>query len=145
MPTIFLIRHAEPLPHHAWHGTDQSRPLSPHGLRQAEWMGRRLATAGIVTLLSAPHQRCRQTAEAIGKLLGLSPSIDEKLHIARSFEVQGITENCAWVAHSNNIPGAIEELGLRCDACGHASAWALTLDDAGSVIRHEYIQPEVAR
>ena len=85
----------------------------------------------------------RQTAAAIGEVLGLEPVIDEKLHIARSFGVPEVKGVMVWVAHSNNIPGALHGLGVPGYRCGHASAWRLEFDDSGKLESYSYVEPEV--
>jgi broad specificity phosphatase PhoE len=141
MPTVYLIRHAEPVSD--WDGDDDSRPLSDTGRQQARWMGEHLRNAAITELLTAPHARCRETAETIGQVLGLRPKVERALHIARTFAVNRVEGRPVWVAHSNNIPDALRALDIPCFACGHASAWKVELDDAGSVVSYEYIEPEV--
>jgi broad specificity phosphatase PhoE len=143
VPTIYLIRHAEPVSPWDWDGDDSSRPLSPRGLKQARWMGNHLRGLQVDDFRTAPHQRCRQTAEEIGKALGMQPELDDKLHIARSFRVKDLQGVTVWVAHSNNIPGALMHLGVPCNACGHASAWVVRLSEEGRVESYEYIEPEV--
>ena len=143
MGTLYLIRHAEPVPPYDWDGGDAARPLSKRGLKQAQWMGAHLAKLPVTDLRTAPHQRCRQTAAAIGEVLGLEPVIDEKLHIARSFGVPEVKGVMVWVAHSNNIPGALHGLGVPGYRCGHASAWRLVFDDSGKLESYSYVEPEV--
>ena len=141
MPTLYLIRHAEP----ANHGnSDAERPLTPRGRKQAQWMARFLRDKNIRELRTAPHLRCRETAELIGEALGIAPRVDPALHIARSFLVEPPAHNAVWVAHSNNIPDAVEALGANCNACGHASAWALELDETGQLVSATYTNPVVA-
>ena len=137
MPTFYLIRHAEPEP---WGDSDATRKLSTRGLKQAAAMGEKLRGQRVTELRTAPHLRCVQTAQAIGQALGLEPMVDESLHIARDFTVPVEPGIHVWVAHSNNIPGALEALGVVCNACGHASAWRVELDDAGNVIDAGYLQ-----
>ncbi|MCB9894739.1 MAG: histidine phosphatase family protein [Planctomycetes bacterium] len=141
MATIYLIRHAEA--DYEWHGPDSGRPLSARGVKQARWMARRLAGIKPSELRTAPHQRCRQTAAELGQVLGIKPEVDDRLHIARSFRVTIPPDVAVWVSHSNNIPGALEALGVPCNACGHASAWVVKFDDAGEVASYDYIEPEV--
>jgi hypothetical protein len=87
--------------------------------------------------------RCRETAEIIGESLRLKPVIERALHIARAFGVNQVEGTEVWVAHSNNIPGALRVLDVPCYACGHASAWKVELDEQGNAVTHEYIEPEV--
>jgi phosphohistidine phosphatase SixA len=147
MPTVYLIRHAEAEPW--WNGGDASRPLSERGRRQAAWMADHLRNTPVDILRCAPHRRCVETAEIIGRALGLQPHVDESLHIARSFHVRGLEGTSVWVAHSNNIPDAVAELGapgretgLPSHRCGHASAWKLVLDHGGQLIGAEYTEPD---
>jgi hypothetical protein len=140
MPTIYLIRHAEPEP---WGDSDATRPLSPRGRKQAAWMGKHLAGETVTELRTAPHLRCVQTAEAIAEALDLTPIVDDALHIARDFSVPRLEGTHVWVAHSNNIPGAMVDLGLICKACGHASAWRIDFADSGEVTGATYIEPAV--
>jgi hypothetical protein len=141
MPTVYLVRHAEPAD--SWQGGDDSRPLSDHGRKQAAWMGDYLRKAGVQTVLTAPHVRCRETAEIIAEAVGLKPMVERALHIARAFGVNQVEGTEVWVAHSNNIPGALRVLDIPCFACGHASAWKVVLDDQGNAVAHEYIEPAV--
>ncbi|MCB9932751.1 MAG: histidine phosphatase family protein [Planctomycetes bacterium] len=143
MPTVYLIRHAEPVSPWDWDGDDASRPLSARGLKQAQWMGEHLRGLRVADFRTAPHFRCRQTADEIGKVLDLQPEVDDRLHIARTFRVKDLQGLSVWVAHSNNIPDAVMRLGVPCNACGHASAWVINLDEQGRVEGYEYIEPEV--
>lgn len=137
---LYLIRHAEPLSHHRWQGDDETRPLSEHGRRQAAQVGAMLAESGATELLSAPHRRCVETAERIGEVLGLSVQIDRRLHIAKSFNLTEADYTRLWVAHSNNIPGALIRAGIPCHACGHASVWRVSFGPGEA--RADYVEPQ---
>ena len=126
-----------------WDGSDAERPLSGLGLKQAEWMAGHLADHPVTELRTAPHERCRQTADAIGKALGMTPLVDDQLSIARNFDVPEVRGTLVWVAHSNNIPGATHRLGIPGYRCGHASAWKLDFDDNGKLEKFSYFEPEV--
>lgn len=142
MASIYLIRHAEPVSPSRWDGSNDSRPLTDKGRRQAEWLADYLSGSGITAILTSPLARCVETAEVIGKAVGVKPEADERLHIWNHFEVGKIDGNQVWVAHSNNIPDAVYRKGVKCTSCAHASAWRLDLDEAGKVVGHEYIVPE---
>jgi 8-oxo-(d)GTP phosphatase len=143
MPTVYLVRHAEPLPHHAWRGDDESRPLSERGRRQARRMGEILQGSGATRLICAPHARCVETAQLIGVPMKLAPIVDSKLHIARHFQIAPRDNVEIWVAHSNNIPDAIEAHGVSCHACGHASAWQLDFLPDGQVAAARCFVPDL--
>ena len=142
MTRLFLVRHAEPVSPATFDGSDFERPLSPRGLKQALWTARKLKTSGAIELLSSPLARCLQTAQAIAQELGLQVAIDESLHIARVFQAQPDGISRVYVAHSNNIPVALDQLGGDCHACGHASCWTVELDEQGKVLRAEYLRSE---
>ncbi len=92
-------------------------------------------------LRCAPHQRCRETAALIGAELGLDPIEDERLHISRRFDLPEVDRCLVWVAHSNNIPGALERAGVSCHDCGHASIWMVEFDQDGLIVRADYREP----
>lgn len=142
MPTIFLIRHAEPVSPHEWGGGDDTRPLSDKGRRQAQWMADYLRDKGVTGIHTSPLARCVETAAIIGEATGIEPRPDRRLHIWEHFAVNDIDGTQIWVAHSNNIPDAVYSKGVSCMSCAHASAWRLDLDENGKVTNHEYIVPE---
>jgi len=80
MTTIYLLRHG------ALAGDNRERfigqtdlPLSADGIVQAEAMARSLCDKGIATLHCSDLARSRQTAEIIGKAIGLLPSAHPEL------------------------------------------------------------------
>jgi len=78
--TIYLIRHGEtPLtPERRFSGSGGSNPgLTEKGREQARAVARELAARQPEVLLVSPMQRTRDTAEEIGKFLGIAPIFDE--------------------------------------------------------------------
>lgn len=142
MGSIYLIRHAEPLSPSRWDGANDTRPLTDRGRSQAAWLANYLAGRGLTAILTSPLVRCVETAEIIGKAAGVTPEVDERLHIWNHFEITSVEGTQAWVAHSNNIPDAVYRKGVSCTSCAHASAWRLDFDESGNVAGHEYILPE---
>jgi XTP/dITP diphosphohydrolase len=80
-PTSFLlIRHAESV----WNAEDRWQghadpPLSARGIAQAEALGHSLAVERVDALISSDLTRARQTAEILGRALGLAPRCDPRL------------------------------------------------------------------
>jgi hypothetical protein len=142
VPTIFLVRHAEP--DYGWSGDDSTRPLSERGRRQAHATARLLSGHVVTELRSAPHRRCMETAAIIGAELGLEPAPEQALHIARAFDLPKVHGVMVWVAHSNNIPGALFGAGVQATRCGMASAWQVETDEAGNVLSATYHEPDSA-
>jgi 8-oxo-dGTP diphosphatase len=59
---LLLVRHAQAKPRKEWDGDDGARPLSPHGLRQAEGLVAIMGNfAPRARVLSSPSLRCLQT------------------------------------------------------------------------------------
>lgn len=79
--SLHLLRHSDAGDPEAWQGDDAGRPLSEKGVRQAEALGRHLARVGFETdaILSSPKLRALQTAQIVGKALGMEPTVDERL------------------------------------------------------------------
>ena len=80
MITVFLVRHGESIGNeeNRWQGT-ADYPLSARGLWQAERVAERLAGYSPAALYSSPLARARQTAEILGRAIGLAPGLDDRL------------------------------------------------------------------
>jgi phosphohistidine phosphatase len=65
----------------AWDGHDDDRPLSDKGEKQADRLGRFLVGVGFLpdAIITSPKARAAQTAEIVGRHLGVSVGIDERL------------------------------------------------------------------
>lgn len=78
---VLLARHGEtddnlePLRAQGWRDT----PLNAHGRAQAAALGERLAGQGIAALWSSDLSRARETAEIVGRRIGLSARPDRRL------------------------------------------------------------------
>lgn len=142
MPTLYLIRHAEPVSPAHFGGPDIARPLSDRGRKQAQWMAKHLNASGATEVRTSPYARCRETAEIIANALGLKAEPDDDLHIAAVFRPEAAQGPRIYVAHSNNIPVALAEIGVECHACAHASCWTVMLDGKGRVVSAEYLRPD---
>jgi phosphohistidine phosphatase len=88
--SLHLLRHADASDPEKWQGDDAARPLSEKGVRQAERLGRHLATVGFEpdAILSSPNVRALQTAEIVGRALGVSATVDDRL--AGSLDPAGV-------------------------------------------------------
>ena len=74
---LFLVRHAEAEPG----PPDDLRALTAQGREQARTLGKRLAANGVRpdALLSSPLLRARETAQELGRALGVEAETDEAL------------------------------------------------------------------
>ncbi len=78
---LHLLRHADAGDPAMWEGDDAARPLSEKGVRQAERLGRHLARVEFETdaIISSPKVRALQTAEIVGRALGVDVKVDDRL------------------------------------------------------------------
>jgi phosphohistidine phosphatase len=78
---LYLIRHADAGDPEAWTGSDDVRPLSGKGEKQAKRLGRFLAELGFRpdAVITSPKTRARHTAEIVADALGVEIALDERL------------------------------------------------------------------
>lgn len=78
---LHLLRHAHAGNPETWNGPDDLRPLSTKGEKQAERLGRFLASVGYLpdVIVTSPKIRAAQTAEIVAKALGVEVKVDERL------------------------------------------------------------------
>ena len=69
---LYLLRHADAGDPAAWTGSDDVRPLSGKGEKQAKRLGRFLAEGGFKpgAIVTSPKTRARQTAEILARRAG---------------------------------------------------------------------------
>jgi phosphohistidine phosphatase len=74
---VYLVRHAEAAPGEP----DELRALTPEGRRAARDLGERLAGEGVRpdAVISSPLLRARETADEIGRAVGVEPEADDRL------------------------------------------------------------------
>jgi phosphohistidine phosphatase len=74
---LLLVRHAEAAPGEP----DALRELTPAGHERARELGMELAATGLrpAVILTSPLVRARQTAEAVGRAVGVAVEVDERL------------------------------------------------------------------
>jgi phosphohistidine phosphatase len=77
---LYLVRHAKATPG-ARGAPDELRELTPKGQKRARELGMDLAAAGVrpAVILTSPLVRARQTADELGRALGTTVEVDERL------------------------------------------------------------------
>jgi phosphohistidine phosphatase SixA len=152
VPKLFLVRHADAGHRSAWPGSDQERPLSERGWRQANGLCRSLGEAAPTRLLASPFTRCLQTLEPLGQQLGIE--VEPEKRLAEGAGAQGALELAAELAdtpavlcsHGDVIPDVLEALlrdGIKLRdelRWQKASTWALTRD-GGKLAKGRYLPP----
>jgi len=80
-PQLYILRHADAGDPEAWVGSDAVRPLSPKGRRQAERLGRHLASVGFEpdAIVTSPKLRAAETAELVAAPLEREVTVDDRL------------------------------------------------------------------
>ncbi len=128
MVRLLLVRHGETVmsADNVYRGRSDV-PLSPLGWRQVERLGRRLSNEDLTAIYSSPLVRARDTADAIGRLSGLDPVIDEELNDLDCGEWEGLSDDevraqypevrHAWLSspHLVRLPGgeSLDDVSAR--------------------------------
>jgi phosphohistidine phosphatase len=88
MIELYFLRHAHAGDPEGWKGPDDDRPLSDKGERQAERLGRFLASVGFQpdAILTSPKLRAARTAKVVAEHLGLQIAADPRLGVALGIE-----------------------------------------------------------
>lgn len=89
---LFYIRHGEPI-----YNPDQ---LTPEGHKQAEALGKRLATLGITRIFSSTSNRAIQTAEPLSRLTGIEIELEDfahESHAHKEFSAANESGSMVWV------------------------------------------------
>ena len=62
---LYVVRHAHAGSRSTWDGTDESRPLTTKGQKQAAAIAETLAASGVGASGQQPHRRCMQSLEPL--------------------------------------------------------------------------------
>lgn len=93
--TLLLVRHATSEPPTEGGPTEHERPLSPHGLAQAEALVDVLVPHAPTRIVSSPYQRALQTVQPTAAAFGLEVERDDDLREWAS----GIGPTPDWQSH----------------------------------------------
>lgn len=139
--SLHLIRHAAAGDRHRWDGSDEIRPLSAKGSRQADGLAGALAGTGISRVLSSPYLRCTETVEPLAAALGVE--VESHADLAEGSHPEAIARLLAEVggtsivvcSHGDVIPDALAHLqdqGVRfldpAQQCRKGSTWSVVHD-----------------
>jgi len=112
--TIFVVRHAE----RADAGTSGASmmatdpELSEAGRARAQALASALKDAKITAIYTTEYKRTRQTAEPLGKALGIEPTVVQASDMAGLIQKLKGGGNALVVAHSNTVGPIIQQLGV---------------------------------
>ncbi len=147
-----MVRHADAGHRSDWPGSDEERPLSRRGERQAQGICDLLEDSGITRLVASPYQRCIDTLVPLAKLLGLEVEPDERL--AEGAGAAGVLEladeaagtAAALCSHGDVIPDFLDALlrqgvKLRDELKWQkASTWVCSRE-GGRISKGRYLPP----
>lgn len=148
----YLVRHADAGDKLEWSGSDEQRPLSDVGRREAEGLVAALASFSIVRIVSSPAVRCRQTVEPLANQRQLQLSVDAALAVGADVDravellVHPDADEVAWCSHGELIAPLLvrlREQGAPIDDdadLSKGSVWVFDVAD-GSIARAIYLPP----
>ena len=111
---IFVVRHAE----RADAGTSGAAmmatdpDLSEAGRARAQALATMLRDAKITAIYTTEYNRTRQTAEPLGKALGIQPTVVQARDTTGLLEKIKSGGNALVVGHSNTVGTVIQQLGV---------------------------------
>ncbi len=94
---VLLARHGEAVSDGPLRVSDDDRPLTARGLAQAVELGRSLAERRVATVWSSTAVRARDTAAAVGDVLGLPVEVVDGAHEMRVGDLAGAVDGPAGV------------------------------------------------
>ena len=82
---IHLVRHADAGDRPHWDGSDEDRPLTERGARQARRIAELLLPGDVQRILTSRYVRCAQTVEPLGEKAGVDvvhePALAEEANV----------------------------------------------------------------
>lgn len=132
---VHVVRHAD-----AGNGPGDDRELNDVGLRQAEAIAERLATAGVARILTSRYPRCLQTVAPLAERLGIAVEVHDDLAEEADPDqawnlVTSLTSSEVVVCSHGNIISPVLDRVLRRGAeiegewsCRKGSIWTLEVD-----------------
>jgi phosphohistidine phosphatase SixA len=139
---VHLIRHAKAKNRLDWTASDELRPLTKRGRREAGALAERLGGEELTRLVSSPYVRCLQTLEPLALAVGLPIESTELLAegadggsaVELLLSVSG-TGPVACCTHGDvlyDILGIVAVAGIHLDGprdAPVASTWILAVED----------------
>jgi len=108
--TVALVRHAKAGDRASWHGSDELRPLSAAGWKQASVLRSLLPLFGVDRVHAAPLLRCVQTVQELADDLG-TPIVEEPL-LSESADISDAIARLLEIATSGGTPVICSQGGV---------------------------------
>jgi 8-oxo-dGTP diphosphatase len=147
---LFLVRHGKAGDRRAWHGSDDLRPLSKAGRRQAKALVELLRDEPLARVVSSPSMRCRQTVEPIAEArrlpVDLSDALAEGAPLREALRLveKSSDEPTVLCSHGDVIADLLshlEQSGVALEPelrFAKGSTWVLDVE-AGAVVAGHYL------
>jgi probable phosphoglycerate mutase len=152
-PTVgLLLRHGEtPLSVEKRFSGRGDAALTDRGRQQAEASARRLAELGADVVVSSPLRRTRQTADVVGRALGLDVAVDDGLAESDFGEWEGMTFRevhaaqpdalAAWLADDTVAPPGGESMAATTARVLSARDRIVAAHDGATVVVVSHVTP----
>jgi 8-oxo-dGTP diphosphatase len=118
---VDLLPHCSSTPRGGWAGSNEERPLSATGMREAEVLAA-VAAEGVQGVYTSPALRCRQSVGPLAAVAGVPVVVDERLR-------EGFDEPADWVG------GVFAPIGQALGGAWTAARGVAVLDEV--VARHQ--------
>jgi 8-oxo-dGTP diphosphatase len=149
--TLYVVRHAKAGSRAKWEGSDDQRPLTKPGRRQAAGLVELLAGEGITRVLSSPYVRCRQTVEPLAERLRLPVDLADALEEGASLRdtlalIDKLDDERAVLCTHGDVIGwlldhcARQGVHLPDDRLEKGSTWVFETE-AGAIVEGRYLPP----
>lgn len=149
---LYLVRHGKAGSRTTWQESDDRRPLSKPGRRQAEALADAIGDKKIARVVSSPFVRCRQTVELLAERarvpVDLSDALAEGAPVNDALRlIDKCSHESTVLCSHGDVLGLLlqhyQQAGVRLDddRLEKGSVWVLALDDDGSVNAATYLAP----
>ncbi len=149
---LYLVRHGKAGSRTTWQESDNLRPLSKPGRRQADALADAIRDKKIARVVSSPFVRCRQTVEPLAERLrvpvDLSDALAEGASLANALRlIEKCSHESTVLCSHGDVLGLLLQhyrdagVALDDDRLEKGSVWLLTLDDDGGVHAAAYLAP----
>jgi phosphohistidine phosphatase SixA len=149
--TVYLVRHGKAGSRSSWKKSDDLRPLTKAGRRQAEAIAELLSGEAIQRVLSSPYVRCRQSVEPLAERLRLPVDLADALEEGAPLSevlalLDKVGDDDAVLCTHGDVVGALlehcERHGVDVDTrlLAKGSVWVLEVE-AGAVVAARYMPP----
>jgi broad specificity phosphatase PhoE len=149
---LYLVRHGKAGSRSAWQESDDLRPLSKPGRRQADALADAIGDKKIARVVSSPFVRCRQTVEPLAERVHVPVDLSDALAEGASLTdalrlIEKVAHESTVLCSHGDVLGLLLQhhqdagVALDDDRLEKGSVWVLTVDGDGGVNAATYLAP----